>query len=96
MLDLSFVAAVDPSAGHGGTPLVCLDDAPWTWKGTTAPVYENVFDDLDTTPVEYHYNEVSAPLLCAENWAAISGPFSCDDTILRSIYSLSLSLCPSL
>ena len=27
------------------------------WKSPQAGVYDNVFDDLDTTPVDFHYSE---------------------------------------
>eukprot|EP00286_Rhodomonas_abbreviata_P014369 CAMPEP_0181323780 /NCGR_PEP_ID=MMETSP1101-20121128/19987_1 /TAXON_ID=46948 /ORGANISM="Rhodomonas abbreviata, Strain Caron Lab Isolate" /LENGTH=65 /DNA_ID=CAMNT_0023431869 /DNA_START=105 /DNA_END=302 /DNA_ORIENTATION=+ len=43
-----------PIISIAGRPYM-LELAPWTWKGAKADVYTNVYDDLDTTPVEYHY-----------------------------------------
>jgi len=40
-----------------------LDDAPWTWKGKKADVYENAFEHLtDENKYEpYHYGEPVDP-----------------------------------
>ena len=47
-----------------------LDDAPWTWgghwcdgmpsffQGMPGGVYDNIYDDLDDSPVSYHITEV--------------------------------------
>ena len=52
-----------------------LDDAPWTWgstggwsagmpeffQGMPGGVYDNIYDDLDDSPVTYHITDVSHP-----------------------------------
>ena len=50
-----------------------LDDAPWTWtsawnsdmpdffQGMSNGVYDNVYDDLDDSPVTYHITEPVDP-----------------------------------
>eukprot|EP00960_Hanusia_phi_P037213 752801-Hanusia_phi.AAC.4 len=52
-------------------PRRMLDDAPWPWKGAwnsdmpaffqgmPSGVNDNIFDDLDVTPVSYNYTDVS-------------------------------------
>jgi hypothetical protein len=50
-----------------------LDDAPWTWQsswnadmpdffqGMPNGVYDNIYEDLDDSPVSWHITEVFAP-----------------------------------
>jgi len=71
MFDFSLLAL--PTDGHAP---VSLDDAPWVWKNPQAGVYDNVFDDLDTTPVHpYHYGEPVdvSPDLPYANYSAVDG-----------------------
>ena len=62
-----------------------LDDAPWTWgstggwchdmpeffQGMPSGVYDNIWEDLDDSPVTWHITEVTVPyvvvlfLMCA-------------------------------
>ena len=51
-------------------PMRMLDDAPWTWQsgwnkdmpdffqGMPNGVYDNIYDDLDDSPVSWHITEV--------------------------------------
>ena len=53
-----------------------LDDAPWTWKSgwnkdmpdffqsMPSGVYDNIYSDLDDSPVTYHITEVPVFVLC--------------------------------
>jgi|LauGreDrversion2_3_1035106.scaffolds.fasta_scaffold76980_1 hypothetical protein len=55
-----------------------LDDAPWTWgstggwchdmpdffQGMPNGVYDNIYDDLDDSPVTWHITEVRTCFLC--------------------------------
>ena len=53
-----------------------LDDAPWTWGSTwnsdmpdffqdmPSGVYDNIYEDLDDSPVSWHITEVRASLTC--------------------------------
>ena len=53
-----------------------LDDAPWTWQsswnsdmpdffqGMPSGVYDNIYEDLDDSPVTYHITEVR-PCACS-------------------------------
>eukprot|EP00802_Teleaulax_amphioxeia_P020522 Tamp_20811.p3 GENE.Tamp_20811~~Tamp_20811.p3 ORF type:complete len:120 (+),score=17.09 Tamp_20811:656-1015(+) len=53
--------AIVPIGGQRGN---VLELAPWTWKGgrnVDPGVYNNVFDDLDTSPVTYHVTEPVDP-----------------------------------
>jgi len=53
-----------------------LDDAPWTWQsswnsdmpdffqGMPNGVYDNIYEDLDDSPVSWHITEVRASQTC--------------------------------
>eukprot|EP00284_Hemiselmis_tepida_P006405 CAMPEP_0174925342 /NCGR_PEP_ID=MMETSP1355-20121228/7846_1 /TAXON_ID=464990 /ORGANISM="Hemiselmis tepida, Strain CCMP443" /LENGTH=75 /DNA_ID=CAMNT_0016171243 /DNA_START=32 /DNA_END=259 /DNA_ORIENTATION=- len=51
-----------------GSQFFILDDAPWTWKGKKADVYDNVWKDLDTEPVKYHYGEPVDPTVYQDEY----------------------------
>ena len=61
-----------------------LDDAPWEWgstggwcadmpeffQGMPSGVYDNIWEDLDDSPVTWHITEVASPL-------TVSTPLTC-------------------
>ena len=68
-----------------------LDDAPWTWgstggwcadmpeffQGMPSGVYDNIWDDLDDSPVTWHITEVSCVLVLGL-FCACACLFFCD------------------
>jgi len=66
-----------------------LDDAPWTWQsswnkdmpdffqGMPSGVYDNIYSDLDDSPVTYHITEVPILVLCCLT-VAHTTPFICN------------------
>ncbi|EKX42323.1 hypothetical protein GUITHDRAFT_111598 [Guillardia theta CCMP2712] len=61
-------------------PIRSLDLAPWTWQsswnsdmpsffqGMPNGVYDNIYDDLDTSTVSYHTTEPVDPTEYQEHW----------------------------
>ena len=61
-----------------------LDDAPWTWQsgwnkdmpdffqGMPNGVYDNIWDDLDDSPVSWHITEVPYVLVFGLLFALVS------------------------